>query len=198
MTFLSPAQMDTFAAQGYVIVNNALSDSELQPLNQEFDQLLTSESFKKAQIATGASHELIRGDWTYWLDEKSPTAFKKVFFDLKTWSLFLNENLFCGITKLEAHLAHYPAGPGYKKHWDQAKGNFRRKISLVLYLNSDWPKHNGGELILYSADSENILEEIEPYGGRLVMFRSDLFPHEVLPSLGARRSLTGWFRSDAL
>jgi len=31
---------------------------------------------------------------------------------------------------------------------------------------------------------------------RLVIFRSDLIPHEVLPCRQARWSLTGWLRSD--
>src|SRR3546814_5029992 len=34
--------------------------------------------------------------------------------------------------------------------------------------------------------------------GRLVVFRSDLIPHEVMPCSQPRWSLTGWFRSDAI
>ena len=139
MTFLSPIQIKSFANQGYVILDEVLSASELQLLNQEFDHLLKSQAFDKAQVAASPSQELIRGDWTFWLDEKSPPTFRKVFSSLKTWSLLLNENFYCGTTELEAHLAYYPAGPGYQKHWDQATGCSRRKISLVLYLNSNWP-----------------------------------------------------------
>ncbi len=198
MIFLTPSQINIFADQGYIIVDEALTPSEMQGLNQEFESLLTEEAFSKAQIANQLYNEQTRGDWTFWLDQKSPFAFRKIWTELKEWSPFLNETFYCGVTEFEAHLAYYPAGPGYQKHWDQAAGNPCRKISLVLYLNSNWPKNNGGELVLYAPDYKSILEKIAPFGGRLVLFRSDLFPHEVLPSQGARRSLTGWFRSDAL
>jgi SM-20-related protein len=35
--------------------------------------------------------------------------------------------------------------------------------------------------------------DISPIGGRLVMFLSDTFYHEVLPTSKDRMSLTGWF-----
>ncbi len=198
MIFLPSAQIDSFASHGYVILDHALPEIELRLINQEFDNLLSAEVFKKAQVVAGPSQELIRSDWTFWLDEKSPPILKKLFLNLQALSPCLNENFYCGITEFQAHLALYPKGSGYQKHWDQATGDKRRKISLVLYLNSDWPKNYGGELVLYAPDSEKILEKIEPFGGRLVLFRSELFPHKVLPNLGPRRSLTGWFRSDAL
>ncbi|MCB0627245.1 MAG: 2OG-Fe(II) oxygenase, partial [Saprospiraceae bacterium] len=38
--------------------------------------------------------------------------------------------------------------------------------------------------------------EILPVGGRLVLFRSELLEHEVLPARRERYSLTGWLRND--
>lgn len=193
-------QIEAFTADGYIVLDNWIKPSDLGSLQIEFDRLLNDGYFKKAQIAGASSlkNTFVRGDWTYWLTAKSPKGFQSVFNSLKSWQPELNRNFYCGVTQIEAHLAHYPAGPGYKKHWDQAMGRSERKISFVLYLNLDWQKNDGGELVLYSFNSEKIVEEIVPIGGRLVIFRSELFPHEVRACQQSRRSLTGWFRSDAL
>jgi len=39
--------------------------------------------------------------------------------------------------------------------------------------------------------------DVEPRLGTLVVFLSELFPHEVLPSNRDRLSLTGWFLERA-
>ncbi len=204
MNFLSPAQVELFAAQGYAILDEWISGPQLQSLNQEFDNLFNQGLFHKAVTAANLgldpqkNFDTIRGDWIFWLEDKNPPELEAVFSTLKLWQNELNQIFYCGINQLEAHLVHYPVGPGYDRHLDQAFGKQNRKISFVLYLNQAWQPINGGELILYGPKTGSILEKLSPQGGRLVLFRSDLFPHEVAPSLQARRSLTGWFRSDAL
>ncbi len=204
MNFLSPVQVELFAAQGYAILDEWITGPQLQNLNQEFDNLFNQGHFHKAVTAASVRLDLqkkidmMRGDWIFWLQDKNPPALETVFSALKLWQNELNQVFYCGINQLEAHLAHYPVGPGYERHLDQAFGKKNRKISFVLYLNQVWPSKNGGELILYCPKTGSILEKVSPLGGRLVLFRSDLFPHEVASSLQARRSLTGWFRSDAL
>jgi len=42
-----------------------------------------------------------------------------------------------------------------------------------------------------------VLETVLPQQGRLVVFLSDRFVHEVLPSKRDRFSVTGWFRINA-
>ena len=82
---------------------------------------------------------------------------------------------------------------------DQHRDQPHRKLSLVLYLNPQWDTAGQGELCLYDPqDGNRELARILPQPGRLVLFRSDLFPHEVLPCTQARWSLTGWFRTDHL
>ncbi len=68
-----------------------------------------------------------------------------------------------------------------------------RKLSSILYLNQNWQASDGGELRLYVNDDEWL--NISPIGGRLVLFLSDQFWHEVLPAKRERLSLTGWFRT---
>lgn len=195
--FLNHSQIQAFAAEGYLVIDQGLTVPELAAVQDEFESLFELGQFKKAQVVS-SKHKMVRGDWTYWLSEESPLHLRQVYESLKSWQLPLNQNFYCGVTHLEAHLAYYPEGLGYEKHWDQAFGRTERKVSFVLYLNSNWKNEHRGELILYSPHSDKILTEISPVGGRLVIFRSDLFPHEVKACLSPRRSLTGWFRSDAL
>ncbi|MGT2427761.1 2OG-Fe(II) oxygenase [Cupriavidus basilensis] len=56
---------------------------------------------------------------------------------------------------------------------------------------------DGGELALYAQDGDAAeLHRVLPKRARLVVFRSDLVPHEVLPCHRTRWALTGWFRTD--
>ncbi|HDX9011350.1 TPA: 2OG-Fe(II) oxygenase, partial [Aeromonas dhakensis] len=43
-------------------------------------------------------------------------------------------------------------------------------------------------------DDEQFLMDVSPRGGRLVLFLSEEFPHEVLPANQERYSIAGWFR----
>ena len=61
---------------------------------------------------------------------------------------------------------------------------------MVLYLNEAWQPGDGGELALYIDDKQYC---IEPVAKRLLLFRSDKVPHEVLETHKDRYSLTGWF-----
>ena len=77
-------------------------------------------------------------------------------------------------------------------------------LSLVLYLNEEWHEDYGGELWLYPSVLEGTdivdtastepLVRISPQYGRVVLFMSEEFPHEVRPATQDRFSLAGWFR----
>jgi SM-20-related protein len=68
-------------------------------------------------------------------------------------------------------------------------------LSIALYLNADWRAEDGGALRLYlEAAGRAPYADIAPVGGTLVAFRSERFPHAVLPARRERLSLTGWFR----
>lgn len=140
----------------------------------------------------------IRGDTIHWLDRHDPQADVHEFM---TWSQLLqttlNREFFIGLKWLECHFAHYEPGAGYTRHVDQHVASSARKISLVLYLNPSWQSGDGGELCIYDpTQPEAEIARIAPVMGRLMLFRSDLTPHAVLPCSQPRWSLTGWFRSD--
>jgi SM-20-related protein len=200
MQFLSPEHIAEFSEKGFIVIDNWLPDAVLRNVHFEFDELFRSGKFKKAQITHGRSEQPIRADWTFWLEKDLSPGLKGIQKTLNSWLPLLNENFYCGVTTLEAHLAHYPPGPGYQKHVDQPLGKGNRVLTFVLYLNPVWNDTDGGQLCLYGRENEKEkrIEKISPMGGRLVIFRSELFPHEVLPSQRPRRSLTGWFRNDAV
>jgi SM-20-related protein len=47
---------------------------------------------------------------------------------------------------------------------------------------------------LYAEDGETLLETVMPAHNRLVLFLSERFPHEVMPTNRPRHSIAGWFR----
>lgn len=158
-------------------------------------ELETQKLFKQAAIGNKTGKQTntqIRSDNIFWLEKDDETL---AFFSdrINELILHLNRNFYLGINDSEFHLAHYPAGAFYKKHKDAFKSDDARKISVILYLNQNWEKENGGELKLYLKDSE---KKIEPIAGRLVVFESHL-EHEVLESKTDRYSITGWLKNKS-
>lgn len=165
------------------------------------------------------SNSQLRGDFTYWLEEDTllrdadalsseasayTSAISVYLQQMAALRVLINQSLFLGLFDFETHFAIYPAGAGYSKHLDQfqprnshsddlPQQNSQRKISIILYLNEEWQSSDGGQLRLYLNDAASI--DIEPIGGRMVVFLSDQFWHEVLPANRNRISLTGWFRT---
>ncbi len=45
-------------------------------------------------------------------------------------------------------------------------------------------------------DDNNFIKKVIPHANTLVVFLSDKFPHEVLPTKRKRYSIAGWFRVD--
>lgn len=159
--------------------------------------------FQQAAIGRGVSkgtHAEIRGDHTRWIEENSSNSTERKFLAaLRDISQALNATFFLGLKRFETHFALYPPGTGYDKHIDNHRGTGARTITFILYLNEHWKNGHGGELSLFDPDDENRrIAQVEPRLGTLVLFRSDLFPHQVEKSFQPRLSLTGWFRNDAL
>jgi SM-20-related protein len=134
----------------------------------------------------------IRGDFTCWLSEPLLPAERLLMRRLEELRLQLNRDAFLGLFELELHYAKYPAGAAYSRHIDQPLGSTQRKVSLVLYLNSEWQSADGGMLRIHAADDEFI--DVEPIAGRLVCFLTPGREHEVLQARRERLSISGWFR----
>jgi SM-20-related protein len=179
---------------GYVVLPSGLPEPLVDSLLLHFKSL-TDEEFKPAGTGRSTDYQVrrgIRGDAIRWLDGHHPTT--RAYLDwMETLRLSLNRHLFLGLFDYECHYAYYPPGAFYRKHVDAFKGETNRILSTVLYLNPIWETKNGGELVLYS-HQEELLESILPSYGKMVLFLSQDFPHEVLPVHKSRYSIAGWFR----
>lgn len=141
----------------------------------------------------------IRSDQTLWLTDAPVDATEQeALAAVHMLRNRLNESLFLGARDAELHFAHYAPGAFYRTHRDRFRDDDARVVSLVFYLNEDWPDGAGGELVLYAADdSGQIVTRVAPRAGTMLCFLSDQFPHEVLPANRDRYSLTGWLRRSS-
>ncbi len=185
--------VDGLAEHGYAVVDQLLSQPEVNAILQIEEFQLEGASFKKAGIGNTKSlqiQEAIRGDYIHWLDKKNAPAPVQVYLNrLDELIKFLNRSLFLSLKDFEVHMTVYPTGSFYKRHLDQFKHDDHRKLSVICYLNNDWREEHGGQLRMYLPDRSL---DLLPLAGRLVIFRSDQIEHEVLPATRPRLSITGW------
>lgn len=134
----------------------------------------------------------VRGDSIYWLDKNHNDLFENAFFVLMdSFIAYLNSTCYTGITGYEFHYTIYQKGAFYKKHYDQFRSNDSRKYSMIMYLNKNWVKEDGGELCIHHDDS---VQHIAPESGKTVFFQSNELLHEVLETNTTRLSITGWLK----
>ena len=180
--------------KGYIVLPAALPTDLTDALYLHMKSL-HEDKFRRAGIGRENLHHIndfVRTDEICWLTGEHPSA--RAYLDwMESLRLGLNRRLFLGLFDYEAHFAHYIPGAFYKKHLDAFKGNTNRIVTTVFYLNPDWKVEDGGELVMYS-DQDEMLEKMLPQYGKLVVFLSDRFPHEVLPANRDRYSIAGWFR----
>ena len=186
--------IEALANQGWIVIPNFL---ELEQGVQLREQALTKYAageFKQASIGQGntkAVHTEIRRDAVLWLEDNETGVADEFLAWLTDLRTELNQALFLSLVEAELHFALYPQGGFYRKHIDSFRGSSARLITVILYLNHDWQPQQGGQLRLY-LDDETL--EIAPQAGTLVLFLSERFEHEVLPTEQERLSLTGWLR----
>jgi SM-20-related protein len=179
--------------QGYALVTDWIEPLLSQALRREaddhdrFGRLTPAGTGQRAdQPATR-----LRGDDTLWLDDPAcGTASHDFLSALGTLRGDLNQSLLLGMDSIQAHYAHYPTGAGYIRHRDRFRADDSRVLSLVCYLNPDWPDDAGGALRLHLADG---IVDIAPSMGTMVLFLSDEIEHEVMPATQPRFSIAAWF-----
>ncbi len=187
---------EDLAHRGYSIIDCALPDDMTLQLSQRLLHLIRQddESLQVAGIGRGDQHaqnRFVRQDKIRWLeqDNSAEKAWLEYMSELR---VYLNRRLFLGLFSYESHFAHYRPGAFYKTHLDAFRGQANRILSTVLYLNKHWQTKDGGELVMYNDDQ--LIATVLPAYGRLVVFLSEEFPHEVKPTQRNRYSIAGWFR----
>ena len=181
---------DLLSTQGFCILDHALDNDLFIALQQESTSLLPE--FEAAKISQGGTVDSIRRDRTRWL-ENEDHAGSIYLHQLQQLSDQINQALYLGIRRVEAHYAYYDTGDFYKLHRDNPASQNDRAISTVFYLNEAWGHADGGALRIQ--DNQQQWHTLLPLANRLVVFQSDLL-HEVCPANRPRKSIAGWLRRD--
>lgn len=183
----------------YAVLDDFLTQEEVNSLRWSFEQKLEAGTFHRAGIGQGdqfTRDKDFRGDLIHWLERGDATPAGLSFLDkMDAFMSYLNRTCYTGLNGFEFHYAIYPVGTFYQRHLDQFQQDDSRRYSVICYLNEGWKPSDGGELVLYLPDREEV---ILPVGGRIVFFESALLEHEVKVARRDRYSLTGWLRRDVL
>lgn len=184
-----------------VDVRPVLGDELLSSLGDEVRILDRSDALRAARIGRGPDKtrdQSVRRDKIAWLqgETAAQAALFRVFESIRAG---LNQRLFLGLRRFEAHYATYHPGDFYRKHVDSFHGRASRVVSVVLYLNDDWQDTDGGALQVFNRDSDlEVCGRVSPERGRMAVFMSEETPHEVLPANRTRYSVACWFRQDEI
>lgn len=187
--------IDALFTQGYYVWDDFLTFDEVGQLRD-----CIPEEWKKARI--GRNDEVmraasVRSDKIQWLSPSMGEPVNAYLDKMEQIRLAANRHFFLGLFEYEAHFAKYERGDFYQKHLDSFKGNENRRLTTVLYMNDEWQPKDAGELVIYDLQDRQ-LARIEPKAGRLLVFFSEQFPHEVLPTNTERYSIAGWFRVNGV
>jgi SM-20-related protein len=209
MPRIKDADLASLSSSGYVIIENFLPEDLQDALRQDVSKLRDTKHFNIAKIGQDSTNTLdtdIRVAETCFLGPSKlqdvPSEPRKQLYQvLDQVRSDLPGPLDPNLTELL--YAYYPKGGFYRRHRDAIPGSASvlRKYSLLLYLNKDWTPKDGGQLLLHRDSGGDFLPqgeepnfvEVAPKGGTLVLFQSDLVPHEVLNTNAERLAVVGWY-----
>src|SRR5690625_557597 len=176
----------------YSIADHFIDEALYIRIMKFFQDREEGDQLKKAGIGKSGEFKLdssVRGDLIYWLDHDKDQQLLPFFELMDELIDAFRKYCFLSLSGSEFHIAKYPAGSYYKRHLDQFNNRSIRMITVLLYLNENWKKGDGGELRIFGK-GEDIL--VEPIARRLLLFKSDKIEHEVLTTEVPRYCLTGW------
>ncbi|PYF84537.1 MULTISPECIES: 2OG-Fe(II) oxygenase [Marinomonas] len=182
--------------KGWSVQDDFFSTDFTQALMDEAENIQNA-FMLQAGVGRKQDHQIVldaRRDYIQWIDPDKPIRrdFLKMMAELR---VALNRRLFLGLFDYEAHFARYEKGAFYEKHIDAFKGESNRILSTVLYLNENWQDGDGGELVIYDENDPSVeVGRFFPKKGRLAVFLSECFYHEVVVAKRTRHSIAGWFR----
>ena len=181
---------------GLCVCPNFLNSANLADIMADLAGLRLRGEMHRAGTGQGSEQQIqdqVRRDDICWLDRAVANPVHAVLWQrLDLLQVAFNRTLFLGLHDFEGHYAVYPVGGFYRRHLDSFQQGGIRVVSLILYLNHEWKKMDGGELRVYEKDGS--FTGIDPIGGTLVCFLSQESEHEVMPSFRTRASFVGWYR----
>ncbi|MGB3749270.1 MAG: 2OG-Fe(II) oxygenase [Rhodanobacter sp.] len=191
------AAADALAGDGWGVVDGLLEPAQVAALGAECTALHDARLLLPAGTGSGRIDPAVRGDSTHWFATGAMSAPQQAFADrIDALRRALNRELMLGLVDCESHYAVYRPGAGYARHLDRPRHSDARVVSAVFYLNEDWRETDGGALRLYLPDGT--ARDIYPQAGKLLLFLSARFEHEVLPASRDRMSIACWLRQRSL
>ncbi|GAK19913.1 LOW QUALITY PROTEIN: SM-20-related protein [Vibrio sp. JCM 19052] len=187
--------IDALSTHGYYIWDDFISQEEVAELRD-----CIPDDWKKARIGRNddvTRIETIRSDKIQWLKRDMGAPVASFLDKMEEIRLEANRYFFLGLFEYEAHFAKYEKGDFYQNTLICFKGNENRRLTTVFYMNESWSEEDAGELVVYDLN-DNEIATIPPRSGRLFVFLSEQFPHEVLPTNAERFSIAGWFRINGV
>jgi SM-20-related protein len=188
---------DELVTQGYSVQHNLLPSTVCKSL---YRAALELPAHALAPATVGQDKQRlasIRRDSILWLDHHHPQFAPYLEWMTQTKQMLARE-LRIALSDFECHLARYQIGDFYQKHKDAFRNDDSRIITSVFYLNPDWQKEDGGELVMYDESGKKVILTLAPTLGTHIFFMSARFPHEVLPAKRERYSLTTWIKQPSL
>lgn len=194
-----PALRDTSALQTLgagreLVLDGLLGNAAAMAVRAEALALDEAQALQPAGTgATRAKDPSVRGDRILWLNRDLLDPAMGAVIDLMDAAMTtLNEHAYLGVGEVEAQVAIYDEGMGYKRHRDALRGQDHRRMTAIYYAN-DWRPGDGGELALYD-DEGRCTRLVEPVADRLVLFLAQT-EHAVRPVVrGPRVAITGFMR----
>ncbi len=189
---------DALVEQGWFVLPGFLSSSLVNDLNEDIQYYQQNGSFIRAGVGRGDDFHIdltVRRDKTLWLRHETPAQVQFLAL-MESLRLAMNQRLFLGLFEYESHFALYEPGAFYATHKDSFLGASNRILSTVAYLNPAWSFEYGGLLRIFDEHNDTLLADVLPEAGTLVVFLSEVIPHEVTRTERVRRSIAGWFRCN--
>lgn len=183
---------------GVVVRDGVIDPSTVARWADELDVLDENDRLTAAGMGRDALLDRsLRGDRTTWLGDLAEGRLEGLNERFEHVRDVLNQEAWLGLGFFTVQLAVYPGdGARYVAHRDALAGDPARRATAILYLNPAWTPADGGCLRVWLPDGPR---DVEPLGGRLVVFLSDRVEHAVLPTSAVRRAATAWYRGpDAL
>ena len=191
--------IDALSEQGWAVWPDFLDTATVAALRGHALNIHSDGGFHRAGVGRGdglAVREGVRSDYVMWLEDAPPHPLVDLYLDrMDALRQAVNRELFLGLHDLESHFAVYPTGSFYQRHLDRFRDSDLRTLTVVFYLNDDWQADDGGQIRFWPDPAgTGPHHDLAPAGGTLLLFLSDRFWHEVLPTRRQRLSITGWFR----
>ena len=199
----------TASVGAHVVLPHVRGDKVLWMCGGHGRRDIESNLFDSAGIQPSTRGEIEPCDPTV----RAATTFDGRFVHLRSLLKRLDELVYNGLkscndrlrgvsSRSDAMLACYEPGDRFQQHVDNTAGDGRRLTCLVyMNMNEEGKKgekgekgEKGGYLRLHGVGKQGESVDLEPVGGRLVLFWSDRVSHEVREQKkGERWALTVWY-----